>query len=266
MSARRYLLTLPGNSESTPHLVTGNTSFFSLPFRDSSMLLRNFGLVLSEIVSASVSKRRLCDDGVTAACAASTGPEATSFFLLGSTARVNPSRVRAPRSSMSPFSANTTSSTVKCLSSLIIAKPMLRVTRCPFAITTSTSFFSRATPIFSSVAAGTQVYSLPVSTNTLVNTAERSRSVTFSILHRTKKVPMTNLCIDLTEEYNHFARRRQDRDANSKLIKREQAKPSPPFARSVELAERSPPAGRRCLLEGTANSAASILRSILSGS
>ena len=63
------------------------------------------------------------------------------------------------------------------------------MTRGSFAITNSMSFFSRLTPIFSSVAGGTQVYSLPVSTNSLVNTAERSRSATFSILHGTKRCP-----------------------------------------------------------------------------
>src|SRR5712691_2157178 len=74
--------------------------------------------------------------------AAGSGPAATSFFRLGSTVRFSPSRVLAPRSSKSPFSANTPSSIVKNLSKRMMAKPTLRVTCCPLAITNSTPFFS----------------------------------------------------------------------------------------------------------------------------
>src|SRR5262245_541730 len=42
--------------------------------------------------------------------AAGSGPDATSFFRLGSTVRFKPSSVLAPSSSRSPFSAMTTSS------------------------------------------------------------------------------------------------------------------------------------------------------------
>jgi len=122
--------------------------------------------------------------------AAGSGPAATSFFLRGSTTRFNPSSVRAPRRSKSPFSAKTTSSTVKNLSKRMIAKSTLRVTCCPLAIVNNRSFFSRLIPIFSSVMAGTQVYSLPVSTNIRDTITDLVRSTTFSTLQRVKKVPI----------------------------------------------------------------------------
>jgi len=65
---------------------------------------------------------------------------------------------------MSPGSAKTTSSIVKYLSTLRIAKPTLLVIVWPLAIVKTKSFFSRFTPIFSSVRDGIHVYSLPVST------------------------------------------------------------------------------------------------------
>ena len=66
--------------------------------------------------------------------AAGTGPAATSFFLWGSTVRFKPSKVREPNKRRSPFSANTTSSTVKWFSTRTIAKPTLRVIIWPLAI------------------------------------------------------------------------------------------------------------------------------------
>jgi hypothetical protein len=99
------------------------------------------------------------------AFATGNGPAATSFFLRESTARFNPSRLLAPRSNKSPFSAKTTSSTVNELFTLTMAKPTLRVICWPFAMTNDRSFFSLCIPSFSKVVPDTQVYSLPVSTN-----------------------------------------------------------------------------------------------------
>ena len=82
---------------------------------------------------------------------------------------------------MSPFSAKTTSSTVKELATLTIAKPTLRVICWPFAITKAKSFFSRWIPSFSKVVPATQVYSLPVSTKSLGIVVPLSRLETFSI-------------------------------------------------------------------------------------
>jgi len=85
--------------------------------------------------------------------------------VVGSTTtRFNPSSVRAPKRRRSPFSANTTSSVVKYSPILMMANPTLLVICWPLAITKGRSFFSRATPIRSSVASGIHVYSLPVST------------------------------------------------------------------------------------------------------
>lgn len=96
--------------------------------------------------------------------AAGRGPAATSFFCAEFTMRFRPSKVLAPRRTMSPGSAKTTSSMVNSFPTRTIANPTLLVTIFPLAIAKRRSFFSRLTPIVSSFADGIQVYSLPVST------------------------------------------------------------------------------------------------------
>lgn len=54
----------------------------------------------------------------------------------------------------------------ECLLDADDRKPTLRVMRRRLSITNSTSFLSRAIPIFLRVSAGTDMYSLPMSTST----------------------------------------------------------------------------------------------------
>jgi len=122
--------------------------------------------------------------------AAGSGPAATNFLSRGSTLRFKPSRLLAPNSSKSPFSANTISSIVKNLSTRMIAKPTQQAARWPLANTNVTSFFSLSIPRRSRVLAEIQEYSLPGSTKSLGITADRVRSTEFSILQRVWNVPI----------------------------------------------------------------------------